>query len=220
MLVRQIPIGDPLWTARSHSTDNARVRTDEQLMAAYREGDTAAFDVLYERHRNGLYRFILRQVGHRELAEELYQDVWIRLIDSRRRYRETARFQTYLYRIARNRVIDEYRARKSEPLVAPEAVPDTALAADELVDGQQIADVLEQALAKSLNTAAVRVMQQALAKLPADQRAAVLLRFEGELGLNEIAEIFDCGRETIKSRLRYAFKRLRQMLGDHDELKP
>ncbi|MEL6200404.1 MAG: sigma factor, partial [Pseudomonadota bacterium] len=69
---------------------------DEALMTRYRKGDAAAFDVLYHRHRGGLYRFVLRQVTSKALADELYQDIWMRLIDARDRYEPTARFTTWL----------------------------------------------------------------------------------------------------------------------------
>ena len=84
-------------------------RTDEGLMLQYRDGDAAAFDILYARHRGSVYRFLLHQTGKREVADELFQDVWMRAINARSGYQPTAKFTTWLYRIASNRLTDHYR---------------------------------------------------------------------------------------------------------------
>ena len=84
-------------------------KTDEQLMEQYRDGNARAFDVLYERHKGGIYRYLLRQCNNAATAEELFQDVWMNLVRSRQRYTIQAKFTTYLYRMAHNRLIDYYR---------------------------------------------------------------------------------------------------------------
>jgi RNA polymerase sigma-70 factor (ECF subfamily) len=83
--------------------------SDEALMLAYRDGDAGAFDVLYARHRGGTYRYLLRQCRNAGLAEEMFQDVWMNLIRARTGYTVQARFTTYLYRIAHNRLMDHFR---------------------------------------------------------------------------------------------------------------
>src|SRR5678809_742269 len=80
--------------------------TDEELMLAYRGGDAAAFETLYSRHRARLFRFVLRSVKTRALAEELYQETWMRVIEARGRYAPKARFTTWLYTIAHNQLVD------------------------------------------------------------------------------------------------------------------
>src|SRR4051794_41934323 len=92
---------------------------DEELMAAYRDGNAAAFDTLYARHRGPLFRYVLRGVKIRAVAEELYQEIWIRVIEARKRYSPTARFTTWMYTIAHNRLIDHWR-RKELMVVDPE----------------------------------------------------------------------------------------------------
>ena len=82
-------------------------------MLCYRDGDAGAFDALYARHKGGLYRYLLRQCREPAAAEELFQDVWMNLIRARARYTVQAKFTTYLYRLAHNRLIDHYR--KHEP---------------------------------------------------------------------------------------------------------
>ena len=92
---------------------------DEQLMLAYREGDAGAFEELYRRHKGGLYRFVLRSVRDRAVAEELYQEIWMRVIEARGRYEvsapsadaKSAKFGTWLYTIAHNRLVDHWRKR-------------------------------------------------------------------------------------------------------------
>src|SRR5919206_4230632 len=84
---------------------------DEELMLAYRDGNAAAFETLYARHRARLYRFVLRSVKSRALGEELFQEIWIRVIEARSRYAPQARFTTWLYTIAHNHLVDHWRKR-------------------------------------------------------------------------------------------------------------
>src|SRR5687767_11869284 len=93
---------------------------DEELMLAYRHGDAGAFDKLYARHRGPVFRFILRALKQRAQAEELFQEVWIRVIEARSRYAPQARFSTWLYTIAHNLLVDHWR-RKGLTLVALDA---------------------------------------------------------------------------------------------------
>src|SRR5512138_1247214 len=84
---------------------------DEQLMLAYRDGNAAAFEALYTRHRARLYRFVLRSVKSRAVGEELFQEIWMRVIEARARYTPQARFTTWLYTIAHNHLVDHWRKR-------------------------------------------------------------------------------------------------------------
>ncbi len=176
-------------------------------MKRFSDGDADAFEVLYRRHRQSLYRFMYRSVGDKGTAEDLYQDVWTRLIDARDRYEVTARFQTYLYRIARNRLIDHYRKHAPALLENPDLEP----AQDHHTDTQHRAHPIDQAS----NSAA---LADALKELPLEQRTAFIMRAERDMSLAEIASISGVGRETIKSRLRYATGKLRDLLGKKHEL--
>jgi RNA polymerase sigma factor (sigma-70 family) len=174
--------------------------SDENLMQHYARGDLQAFQKLYERHRGGLYRYFLRQ-SHPSVAEELFQDVWARVIQSRHRYRAKASFRTWLYTLAHHRLVDHWRregVRTVVSLVAEDDCPD-GLAADTEPGPQRLVDLrdcLEQLL-------------QLVAGLPEAQRQTFLLRHEAGLSLTEIAEAMSAGAETVKSRLRYAMDRLR-----------
>src|SRR5437879_13822590 len=87
-----------------------RAASDEELMLRYGKGDAGAFEALYRRHRLPLCRFLLRQVGNAESAEELFQDLWMRVVNSRGRYEVRAKFTSWVYAIAHNRLMDFYRA--------------------------------------------------------------------------------------------------------------
>ncbi|MFO1205967.1 MAG: RNA polymerase sigma factor [Burkholderiales bacterium] len=182
---------------------------DEELMLRYRDGDASAFDALYARHRAGLFRFILRQCPSRGEAEEIFQEVWMRLIEARSRYRVEARFSTYLYQIAVNRLIDRARRKSSSPALSlddPDC-PEGLAIAPATGDPMRLAAAREQG---------ARLLA-CLGELPPEQREAFLLHEEGGLSVREIAEVTRVGPETAKSRLRYALQKLRQALGGRDE---
>ena len=177
-------------------------RADEELMLAYQGGDARAFELLYQRHRGTLYRFFLRSLSRRDLADELFQDTWSRVITARDRYRPEAKFTTWLLQIANNLLIDFYRRQRPEDGGASAEEAFRTTAADSREQPERILTDFEQA----------RRMQIALAELPDDQRQAFLLRAEQGLGVEEIAEVMGVGRETAKSRLRYALEKLRARL--------
>ncbi len=178
--------------------------TDEYLMSRYRDGDAAAFEMLYERHKSSLYRYLLRQLQDRGTAEEIFQEVWMNLINSRQRYRVKAGFTTLLYRIAHNRVVDHYRSRAYRNSLLDEHSEDgVALIQDDTTPGaDQILSTTRQ----------VERLKALISQLPHEQREAFLLHQEAGLSLELIAQITGAAKETVKSRLRYAFARLRAAL--------
>src|SRR5207247_11186396 len=95
---------------------------DEHLRLRYGKGDARAFEVLYRRHRLPLYRFLLRQAGNADTAEELFQDTWMRVVNSRGRYEVRAKFTAWIYAIAHNRLMDFFRANGRAAFRAPEDV--------------------------------------------------------------------------------------------------
>jgi RNA polymerase sigma-70 factor (ECF subfamily) len=173
---------------------------DEDCMLRYAAGDPAAFQVLYERHRGGLYRYFLRQ-SPRDVAEEMYQDVWARVIKARRSYRPDASFRTWLYTLARNRLIDYWRSQGRDPL----AMSDNTAEVLEDAAGNPAGNPRQLA---SLRDCLERLLQLVEA-LPVQQRETFLLRHDAGMTLAEIATALHTGAETAKSRLRYAMQRLR-----------
>ncbi|MBV6476860.1 MAG: RNA polymerase sigma factor [Rhodocyclaceae bacterium] len=183
--------------------------SDEALMLAYRDGDAAAFEALYRRWRSRLYRHLLRQCGNGAQADELFQDIWLKVVNARKGYEAAAKFSTWLFRIAHNRLIDHYRAQGRAHLASYDDDPDddAAVAALPAAASQQPEALLER---KALAQELVRHIEA----LPAAQRETFLLSEEGELTLEEIAAATGTNRETAKSRLRYAVSKLRSALKD------
>jgi RNA polymerase sigma factor (sigma-70 family) len=172
---------------------------DEQLMLAYREGDAAAFETLYARHRARLYRFVLRSVKSRAIGEELFQEIWMRVIEARLRYKPQARFTTWLYTIAHNHLVDHWRKR---------GLTLVALEADEMPGASP--DPADHAQARE----SLARFAAALEALPPLQREAFLLHEEGGLSVAEIAAATQTNEEAAKSRLRYAMAKLKAAISD------
>jgi RNA polymerase sigma-70 factor (ECF subfamily) len=177
--------------------------SDEELMLLYRDGDAGAFDALYSRHKGGVYRYLLRQCRDAAAAEELFQDVWMNLVRARAGYTVQAKFTTYLYRLAHNRLIDHYRKHAHAAVASFEEEDGEALESLPDERGQPAADALDA------KRQAERLFEL-IAVLPEAQREAFLLQQEGGMSVDEIAQATGVTRETAKSRLRYAMARLRQ----------
>jgi RNA polymerase sigma-70 factor, ECF subfamily len=186
------------------SETGAACRTpDEALMLRFRDGDEQAFRQLYQRYRAPLMRFCQRLTGNAHEAEEIFQETWIAVIDTRARYAVRARFVTFLFAIAHRRAADGWRKRARHPLASAPAMSNhcEARAGDEY-------DPPEAALADER----WRALEAAIATLPGEQRAVFLLRAETGLGVREIAAITSARPEATKSRLRYALRHLRKAL--------
>lgn len=177
---------------------------DESLMLRYRDGDADAFTQLYARHKGPLYRYLLRQCGA-TVVDELFQDIWLKLVAARAGYRVEAKFSTWLYRIAHNRLVDYYRASaRGLPLSYADDCPEWMdIPAPAAVQPEVREDRRRQS----------ERLLVLLAELPEAQREALLLKEEAGLSLEEIAQATGVGRETVKSRLRYSLARLRLGLG-------
>ena len=179
-------------------------KTDEELMIAYAQGDPRAFDALYARTRGMLYRFILRSINDRAGADEIFQETWGRAVASRSRYRIEAKFSTWLLQIAHNLIVDTFRRNRPQADADETELVMQTLDAPEHERPEQMLSEFEQR----------RRLQVALEALPDDQREAFVLRMESGLGLAEIAQITRTGQETVKSRLRYAFAKIREKLAE------
>lgn len=192
----------PMDDVATRSAGTSGDTSDETLMLAYAAGRMEAFEQLYARHRTRLYRFLLRQLRDGALADDLFQDVWQRVIAARAGWTPDASFSSWLYRIAHNRLADHWRALQYRPPAPENADQRTARIPDP--------DTPERTLSEFEQR---RGMQLALDELPPEQREVVMLRLEQELTLEEIGAITGVGRETVKSRLRYAMDKLRVRLG-------
>ena len=180
---------------------------DSALMLRYRDGDTAAFRVLYERHNDALYRYLLRLCKNRDTAEDLYQEAWSKIIKSRQRYRPTAKFTTFLYRVAHNCFIDHIRRNKRHDNEIS-VDPDESAAPGVQPDQEMERDMAQERLYRALD------------ELPDEQSDTVLLFLEAGLSVDEIASVTGVKRETAKSRLRYATTKLKSALQNQPTITP
>ncbi|HOE41639.1 MAG TPA: sigma-70 family RNA polymerase sigma factor [Rhodoferax sp.] len=193
-----------------HSPASSTDATDESLLLRFAEGDMKAFESLYDRHEMGSWRFIFRSVRDRQVADDLLQDVWFAVARQAAAYQPRAKFRTWLFTMARNRVVDHFRAsRDMQSLDAHDDADDqvaSAFVAEPVANSgfgpvRQL-ESKQQALA----------LLEAIETLPQEQREAFLLQAEAGLGVADIAEATGVSFETAKSRLRYARSRLRTLL--------
>lgn len=186
----------------------AIVATDDAtLMLRYRDGDARAFEILYERHKGPLYRYLQRMCGRREVADDLFQEVWSKVIASRSRYEARAQFNTFLFRIAHNCAVDYFRRSGRPHEGAAQDIDDVA---------EQVSGAEHERPDAALAEAQVRSdFRRALEQLPAEQRDVFVLYEESGLTLEEIGRITGVAMETAKSRLRYAVGKLRTALKQH-----
>jgi len=182
------------------SATSDEATTDEALMGRYVAGDVPAFDTLYERHELPLWRYILRHSGNRANAEELMQDVWFAVAREAPRFRTDAKFTSWLYTMARNRIIDRYRTSHGH------------VAADmEMLVDEHSPSPLQAAEQAELG----ELILVALDRLPREQREAFVLQVDSGLSVEQIATVTGTTFETAKSRLRYARDRLKDLLREH-----
>ena len=180
----------------------AQVDTDSELMLRYKSGSLVAFETLYEKHKGPLYRYFLRNGQSPAVAEELYQEVWMKLIRSRSNYEAKAKFTTYLYQLAHNCLIDWVRKQSRRP---------------QLVGGLETIEATDEAATpdQSLAQHHERLgLLKALDRLPQEQREVFVLKEEAQLNLEEIAKVTGVGKETVKSRLRYANGKLKELMAE------
>lgn len=180
---------------------------DEALMLRYCAGDVRAFETLYRRHKEGLYRYLQHLCGDREAARDVFQDVWRKVVASRERYQARAQFRAFLFSVAHNCAMDHFRCRTRQPLHTAEDVEQVA---EELVSAEHERPEIQVGEVQLLTD-----LQRALNELPLEQRAVFMLHEESGLSLEEISRMTGVAMETAKSRLRYAIGKLRRALQQH-----
>ncbi len=193
-----------------------RDESDEALLGRYRGGETRAFEVLLLRHQKGIYNFLRRHVGDDSLAEDLLQEVFLRVIRASATFQGGSKLSTWIYAIARNLAIDALRRakhRRTESLDGPVGHGDDDARPRELAD--PAADVEREAGARDLG----KRLEAAIAGLPVDLREVLLMRERAELSFKQIAEAVGIPENTAKSRMRYALERLRAELGEDDDVR-
>jgi RNA polymerase sigma-70 factor, ECF subfamily len=186
--------------------------TDENLMLRFGRGEAAAFEFLYRRHESRIFRYLHRNVKNEAAANDLMQEVWFAVVRGAANYRPTAKFTTWLFTIAHNRTVDMIRAnhRLQSLDAGDDADPEASSPLERLADSAKL-----EPLAQVQSQDEVAALLSAVAQLPVEQRSAFLLQAEGELSVEEIADATGSSFETVKSRLRYARAKLRQLLWEY-----
>lgn len=182
---------------------------DAELMERFGAGDDQAFRDLVERHRRPLLNFFWRRCYDRALAEDCVQEVFLRLVRHRGKWRPDAKFTTYLYRIAENYWIDRYRSRKAKP-------PMASLSVRHSDDGPELGDAVEADVpgpeGMARNHELAERIEQAVARLTEAQRSVFVLAETTGMKYAEIGAVLDIPVGTVKSRMHAAVTRLRELL--------
>lgn len=188
--------------------ESASLDPDVRLMLQVREGDETSFGILVQKHRNAVVHFLYRMVQEQAVAEELAQEVFFRVYRSRESYEASAKFTTWMFRIATHLALnwlrDEKRERAQERLDEASKDGEAPL--------RQVADRLPTAEQRMLYEAQRQEVRDAIAALPDKQRAAVLMHKYGEMEYSQIAAVLECSESAVKSLLFRAYETLRRKL--------
>lgn len=179
---------------------------DQELVQAYIKGDQSAIESLINRHRSKVYTYILLTIKNQQLAEDLFQETFIKVIQSLRggKYRDNGRFLSWVIRIAHNLIIDHFRKEKQMNSVSND---DTEV---DLFNSKKLSDDnIEELIISSQIKTEIRIL---INELPDDQREVVLLRHYGGLSFKEIANQTDVSINTALGRMRYALINLRKLI--------
>ncbi len=191
--------------------------SDETLMMQFQGGDRRAFAVLVGRHKSPVYNFIMRQVRSKTTAEDLTQDVFVRVVQSAGTFKHEARFTTWVYSIARNLCIDHLRKmslRRHPSLDQPSAKDQKgATLGDRIADEHPSASAERSVVSADIGQRVVAAVES----LPPEQREVFLLRQMAKVPFKDIAKMTGVPENTVKSRMRYALERLQEALSDYEE---
>lgn len=187
-------------------TSVSTLERDAELMLRVREGDEPSFVILLEKHRNSVIHFLYRMIQNQAIAEELAQEVFLRVYRSRESYEPTAKFTTWLFRITTHLALNHVRDRRKDKLhdSLDEKLEDSA--------PRQLADRVANIEERLLRDARLGEIRQAIEQLPEKQRGAVLMHKYQEMEYSQIAGILGCSESAVKSLLFRAYEALRLRL--------
>jgi RNA polymerase sigma-70 factor (ECF subfamily) len=184
-------------------------RSDVQLMLDVKAGDERSFELLLQRYRTPLVNFLYRMVRAREEAEDLAQEVFLRVYRARKDYVPSAKFTTWLFRIATNLALNSVRDNRHQRMEVSLDAPVTVDAEDGDAKVLDIAEKHPNIEQYMVEEARKKMIRHAIDKLPEKQRAAVLLHKYQELDYGDIAKILECSESALKSLLFRAYETLR-----------
>jgi RNA polymerase sigma-70 factor, ECF subfamily len=188
---------------------------DEALMLRYQQGDRAAFAQLVRRHQAPLYNFALRQVRVPQVAEDVVQESFVRVVQNAADFKHEARFTTWVYTITRNLCIDHLRKRALRK--HPSLDESSGEEGDGPTLGEKTADPHASVEREATGTELKERIARAVDTLPDEQREVFLMREIANLPFKEIAEITGVPENTVKSRMRYALERLQEHLAEYED---
>lgn len=192
---------------------NLATLTDEELMEALQKGKTEAFEILFKKYQSPVFNFLTRQLGNRDTAADLTQDVFAKIIRNASSFQHKSRFSTWIYTVARNGAVDILRKashRRHASLDSPTGEDGPTLG--ERIAGDQPAPDRQTTAGRLRNA-----LSEAIESLPVDQREIFLLRQYHGMPFQEIAEVVNAPVGTVKSRMRYALESLRGSLSDYED---
>ena len=193
------------------SVTNLQSETDESLMLAYAAGNLQAFNLLYDRHEMGVWRYVFRSVRVQAIADDLLQDVWFALARQAPNYQPTAKFKTWLFTLAHNRLVDHFRTAKQHVSLDDDDDDSDSVALVQTLAANSGFGPLRRLESKEQAQALLEAIEQ----LPFAQREAFMLQAEAGMDVQDIATTTGVSFETAKSRLRYARSRLRELLQEY-----
>lgn len=188
---------------------------DETLMLRYQQGDRSAFAQLVRRHQMPLFNFALRQVRVPQVAEDVVQEAFVRVVQNATEFKHEARFTTWVYTITRNLCIDHLRKRALRK--HPSLDESRGEEGDGPTLGEQTADPKASVEREATGTELKERIVRAVDTLPDEQREVFLMREVSNLPFKEIAEITGVPENTVKSRMRYALERLQEALSEYED---
>lgn len=190
---------------------NLNGMTDEELALSYVNGDNRAFDLLLARNQSKLYAYILCVVHDRDLADDVFQETFVKVISRLQegRYTASGKFSAWLMRIAHNVIMDWYREQKSDRIVEPTEGNDLSnLSGEHLFEGN-----IEN---QYVNTQVMKDVRRIMDNLPAPQREVVYMRYYQQMSFKEISETTNVSINTALGRMRYAIMNMRRMAKEHN----
>lgn len=186
-------------------------KTDEQLVEMFANGNNQAFDILLDRHKDKVYNYILLIVRNREMAEDIFQETFMRAIMTIKqgRYMENGKFSSWICRIAHNQIIDIYRRERNEKTISNEEYEEQDLFNDAKLCEENIED-------KMVREQVLQDVNNLMLHLPDEQREVVYMRYYQDLSFKEIADITGVSINTALGRMRYAVMNMRRMAQEKD----
>lgn len=184
--------------------------TDEQLVRTYVDGNNAAFDTLLRRHQSKLFSYILRIVKNRDIADDIFQETFVKIIMTLKqgRYAESGKFGAWLTRIAHNLIIDHFRQEKSENSISTDDEEVNLLNRRDLCD-ENIEDLMVN---DQIRTDVRRIIEA----LPEAQREVLMMRYYSDMSFKEIADATGVSINTALGRMRYAIMNMRRIAEENN----